>query len=76
MADLSEYFKKVKDKLDVLKEDIQRMGFNEGTSGKKKDMKSLQPVTRMRGSIEEAKEASANPETTFIVDLINDAFKG
>jgi len=76
MSDLGEYFQKVSDKLSILSSDIERIKFNEvSPPEKKKDMKSLQPVTRLRANKKEAQDAFDNPEITFINDILNDAFK-
>ena len=77
MSDLGEYFKDVKSRLTVLKSDIEKMVFNEDApDDEKKDMKSLQPVTRLRKDEEEAQFAADNPDTMFIIDTLGDAFKG
>ncbi len=76
MSDLGEYLKKVLDKLSILSSDIERIKFNEvSPPEKKKDMKSLQPVTRLRADKKDAQDAANNPEITFIIDMLGDAFK-
>jgi len=77
MEGLEKYFQHISDKLSIFMDDLQRIGYNEvAPAGKKKDMKSLQKVTQLRKTTEEAKEASANPEVAFITDTLNDIFKG
>ena len=77
MTDLAKFFKTVKEKLNVLSQDIQKMEYNKtAPPDKKKDMKSLQPVTRLRKDVEEARFAADNPDTMFIIDTLGDAFKG
>jgi len=77
MSDLGEYFKRVRGRLGTLVGDMERIKFNqEAPPEEKKNMKSLQPVTRLRKNKKEAMDAADNPEITFIIDQLNDAFKG
>ena len=77
MKDLCDFLEKAKDKLRILAGDIERMKVNaELPEEDKKDMKSLRPVTRLRKNVAEAKEAAENPDTTFIIDQLKDAFEG
>ena len=76
MGDIGSYMSGVVEKLSAVLDDIQRIKFNEeAPPDKQKDMKSLQPVTRLRANKADAQEAAANPEITFIMDQIDDAFK-
>ena len=72
---LSDYFSKVVNRISALSDDLERMKYNIEEPTKKKDMKSLQQVTRLRSSKEEAINAAENPEITFINDQLNDLFK-
>jgi len=74
--ELDQYFQHISDKLSIFMDDLQRMAHNEVQPEKKKNMKSLQKVTQLRATVEEAKAASANPEVAFITDTLNDIFKG
>ena len=82
MEELEKFLEDVVGKLGAFEGDIQRTIYNlekkekDGENAPQKDMKSLQPVTRLRENEEEIKEANENPEITFIVDKLNDIFEG
>jgi len=75
MGDLLEYLAKISDGLTDLTQDIGRI-VEQKKSGKKASKKSLQPTTRLRKDKDALKKAQDDPDTTFILDKLNDIFEG
>ena len=88
MDSLAKFISDICDKTKILKEDIDRIMANKKMAGTKGDdknigvsrkpmnLKSFQPVTRLRKSKEDIIKAKENPELTFIMDKISDIFGG
>ena len=67
----SDMLKKAEEDLKILIGDIEKI--DQSNEGEDISKKSLEPLTRMRNSIEEAKEAQAmNPHVLFVHDKISD----
>lgn len=77
MEGISKHFQWVVERLSDFKEDVQRIKYNlESPPEKKKDMKSLQPVTKLRENTGEAKKmASLDKDTRFVIDALNNIFE-
>jgi len=77
MEALIKYLEKVKDGVDELIGDIERIKINknEKDENKKKPMKSMQPVTKFYSSKQEIIEAKENPDADFIKGQVEKIFK-
>jgi len=79
MSDLFEYFEEMGNKIKGVQTDILATIVKleeEGKSDKRVISKnSIEPVTRLRSSVNEVNDAKENPEIQFIKDSINDIFK-
>jgi len=88
MDSLGKFIDDICSKTKILKNDIDRIISNKKMAGTKGDdkkigvnrkpmnLKSFQPVTRLRKNKEEIIKAKENPELTFIMDKISDIFGG
>lgn len=75
IKELEEKIKTAEEGLEIIRQNIEK---NDEDKKDKKDKKKpilnrgIQPMTRMRANIEEAKDAEENPELQAIIDSFND----
>lgn len=78
MEALSKYLENAYSKVRILSQDIDRMLKNkkEGCpEDKPVNLKSFQPITKIRASKQDAIKAKQNPEVTFVMDRISEIFR-
>jgi hypothetical protein len=68
---LAKQFKDQSDKLVTFSNDLESMK-NGKENNKPYSKQTIEPMTRLRSSVEELKEAKANPDEQFIKDQLHD----
>lgn len=79
MSDLFDYFEEMATKMEEVQKDIDATVIKLQKEGKSDSRviskQTIEPATRLRGSINEVNEAKENPDMQFIKDRIDDIFK-